>query len=476
MSARWVLVSALSVSLLYGCGGSTVVPSSTGAAGANPTIVGDDWITYAHDYKRDGMESQNVGLTTSNLSDLSLRWSINLQSPVYASPLVYQGTVYVATDGGVIYALNENTGAIIWQRSLGESIRMTPTIDPQSGLLFVGTHDVQGPVPEPSAFYALDLLKGDIVWQVAFPGVVHGEPVAAGGRVFIDVSGGDPPYCIQGGVWALNESSGATLWTWHVDQSASEGGGVWAPISYNGTSLIVGTGNTCQSPVSTANSVVALNPADGSLQWTFLAEPNSLDDDDTGGGELLYNGGAYFINKNGTFYGINGADGSEKFSTQLNTDDGYGGFFQPTTDGSTIIASGGTYLTPSATASAATRQDDTNPLDMWPIRHRSDASTGQYGNLVGMDFAGVIKWQIATQNPLPGGYVAIADGMAFATIDNTLTVLDPETGAKLWSYTSADLITGGPAVVPSGIYFADNSGDVYALGLSSSSASSSRRP
>src|ERR1700678_2401462 len=69
-------------------------------------------------------------------------------------------------------------------------------------------------------------------------------------------AGGDPPASVHGGVCVIYVSTGQVKWTWNVDPKANEGGSVWGAIAYDGTNLIFGTGNTCQTPVMDLNGHV----------------------------------------------------------------------------------------------------------------------------------------------------------------------------------------------------------------------------
>lgn len=441
------------------------VPTTPGSNPSVAGIVGDDWTTYAHDQLRTGLESQS-GLSASNVNQLALKWSFSTGDAIYSSPLAYGGLIIVCTaDTGIVYALSSQTGKVVWTANLGGQVRMTPTI--ADGLVFVGTHlfttDANGKFyPAPSALYALDLTTGAIRWRAPVLGSIRGEVVVAGGRVFTPIAGGDLPTCLRGGVQAFDEQSGGSIWNWYVDVNSGRGGAVWAPISYDGQRLIVGTGNTCDSPVTTANGLVALDPASGALDWSILAQLNSLADDDTGGGALVSNSMIYFINKNGIFYAVDRASGAQRFSVVLNAIDGNGGFATPTTDGSTIVVSGGYQQV----LSPASRQ-------FYTVRRRRDATASQ-SLLYGLDLLGHIKWTIASANANVS-YVAIANGMGIATLDNMVTAIDLASGSKLWSFATSDFINGGAAVVSSGVYVADAAGNVYALSLPSTAKASIRR-
>jgi outer membrane protein assembly factor BamB len=404
------------------------------------TDSGDDWVTYAHDQMRSGYQPQDTGITPSNVSTLQLNWTANVAGGVVSSPIVTGGSVFIAGLGGAVTAFGTNDGRIQWSTQLNREIRMTPAFS--GGVLFVGTHTY------PGVLAALDAKTGAIRWQATVPGSDRGEPVVAGGAVYEGMAGGDPPTCFQGGIYAYNIQTGAQLWSWFVDPFAGDGGSVWGPISFDGTDLIFGTGNTCKKILGTGDAVVRLSQS-GVMAW---ADPtsDSRSDNDVGGGVLLSGNHAFFTSKNGLYYDADAVTGNIGSKMPLGGITGYGGIGNPTTDGSVIAVSAGYLSDPTV-----------NP-------------TAPGGKLVGLNAAGNQLWSIPTQQPV-FAYVAFTKGIAFATLDNKIVALDPQSGRILWSYTASAYFYGGPVVVPSGVYAVDTAGDVYAFDLSNGAASGDSR-
>lgn len=457
------MLFASASALLSACGGGG---SSAGSAAAvlTPTVlhgsnvVGDDWITFAHDYSRTGYESQPTGITESNVSGLKLRWSRQLAAGLYTSPLVFGGNVIVTSLTGTVYDLAASTGTVLWQRTIGGEIRATPTIDPANGMVFVGNRlSMANGNPAPSDVFAIHLVDGSIAWQATVNGLTHGSPIVANGEVFVPTAGGDPGSCINGGITALSESTGSMVWRWAVDPNTGGGGSVWGSPAYDGSHLVFGTGNTCETPVPTANGAVALDATGTQLGWTYTAINDSYIDDDTGSGVLLTGGNAVFMNKNGTLYAVNEQTGAKAWSTALGAADGNGGFATPTSDGVTIYAAAG-YIKDGASAQPIKDCDSTKRI---PVTH---AISGYYSKLYAIDQYGAVIWSRQMTVRLDG-YVALTGGMGFAGLDDQMLALDSATGKVLWSFTSpnASNFEASPVVVPSGLYAADMGGVVYAF-------------
>jgi outer membrane protein assembly factor BamB len=371
---------------------------------------------------------------------LTLRWSYSMGVPVKASPLVAGGVVYVAARNGTVRALDARTGSPLWQASVGGPVNMTPTL--ADGLLFVGVSAL------PGAFLALDSTSGAVRWSTSFPGGARAEPAVGNGAVYEGETSGDPPVCTHAGLHALNEMTGAPLWTWYVQATDHDGGSVWSPISFDGSGIVFGTGNSCSAGVATSNAVVRLR-LDGTAAW-YVPESNSLADDDVGGGTPLVHGNALVTSKNGWLCSLNASNGASYWSEQIGNVDGYGGIGTPSTDGATIVASAGYRSDPTKTSGAPG------------------------GELLGFERAGTKLWSIVTQNPVFGS-AAITNGVAFTPLDDALTALDLRSGAKLWSYALSSTAYGSPAVVPSGVYAVDDAGAVYAFALPASATASRRR-
>lgn len=459
----------LSAFVLAGCAsvggsGSQSAPGPFEPPAARSAYAGDDWTTFAHDDMRTGFQSKSTGISAARVKALRLKWKSNVKDDVVASPLVWDGNVVVTTFGfsklgATVYDFRAQDGALLWKTVIGGEAKQTPVIDPVSGRLFVG-NEVLTPLglPSPSYFFAIDMLDGKILWRQKIDGIAHSAPIAAGGTVYTGTAGGDEPQCLNGGVMALDEATGAVRWDWHVNPKITPygGGSVWGALAYDGTKLVFGTGNTCQSPVTTSNGAVALH-LNGKVAWSFVAVKQSLADSDTGGGVLLSGHHAYFVNKNGTFYALLAATGEETWTSLLNNSYGSaGGFATPTTDGSTIVVGAGTF----PSSSNAALLPDRVLCTIEPRGLPAEAFAGHVARVVALSASGTVLWSQTMHNRLVG-YAALVPGVAFAGLDQSLVALDLRSGKQLWKYSAPADFTASPVVVPSGVYEADSAGNVY---------------
>jgi outer membrane protein assembly factor BamB len=60
-----------------------------------------------------------------------------LDAGVYAAPVVCEGVVYACSGDGDVYALDAQTGDLLWQFSTGGTIRSVPWV--QDAIVYVAT-------------------------------------------------------------------------------------------------------------------------------------------------------------------------------------------------------------------------------------------------------------------------------------------------------------------------------------------------
>ncbi len=182
---------------------SVPVPSPSVAASPTP-VPPSGWLTFGGGPARLGVDA-----TSPPLGSPAPGWtSIALDGPVWAQPLVDDGLVLVATEGGSLYALDATTGAVVWRTHVADPIPRadlpcgdvsplgitgTPVIDPSTQTLFAvaergdGTHEL----------VAVSVASGAVLWRRVIdpPGTVPRDQqqraalALAGGRVIV-ASGG----------------------------------------------------------------------------------------------------------------------------------------------------------------------------------------------------------------------------------------------------------------------------------------------
>lgn len=57
-----------------------------------------------------------------DVADGSLRWRFQTEAPVFSSPAVAGGTLFIGSDDGFLYALDADSGELRWRFEAGREI------------------------------------------------------------------------------------------------------------------------------------------------------------------------------------------------------------------------------------------------------------------------------------------------------------------------------------------------------------------
>lgn len=276
-----------------------------------------DWPSYGLDYAETRFSRLNQ-INTSNVKDLGLVWSYDLESTrgVEATPLVVNGVMYVTASWSVVHAIDVRTGKRLWVYD--------PKVDKEKGYkaccdvvnrgvaiykgkVYVGAYD--------GRLVALDAKTGKVAWEVdtiidrTRPYTITQAPRIYKGKVVIGNSGAE--YGVRGYITAYDTETGKQLWRWFTvpgdpskpfeDESMKKaaqtwdpsgkwwetggGGTVWDTMAFDPelNLMYIGTGNGSpwahkqRSPKGGDNlylsSIVALNPDTGKYVWHYQETP-----------------------------------------------------------------------------------------------------------------------------------------------------------------------------------------------------------
>jgi outer membrane protein assembly factor BamB len=130
-------VTASITGLAVGTYTGNVTVTASGAQGSPATVPvtltvssggTSDWLTIDHDPGRSGEATGESTISPSTAPNLALSWSTGVDGKVTAQPLYAKGvlvagqthnTLVVATSANSVYALDADTGAVLWRRNLG---------------------------------------------------------------------------------------------------------------------------------------------------------------------------------------------------------------------------------------------------------------------------------------------------------------------------------------------------------------------
>jgi outer membrane protein assembly factor BamB len=272
------------------------------AAVSHPALA-QNVVTYHNTADRHGVYTV-PGLTDAAAAGIHLGFKAPVSGNVYAQPLYWKvagkpGLIIVATESNLVYALNANSGAVVWRTQLAapvpssnklpcgdispEGITGTPVIDPASRRLYLDATTYQSSLPR-HKIYALSLDDGKIVphWPInvdnamaarhaPFTSELQGERSALQffkGKLYITYAGraGDcgsrSTAAVYRGVVIEVTPSTTPAVTGNWETRAARGG-IWSQggATSDGTSLFVTTGNTSGANVwGDGEAVVRLMP------------------------------------------------------------------------------------------------------------------------------------------------------------------------------------------------------------------------
>ncbi len=167
-----------------------------------------------------------TGISASNISRKPSLLLVTEVGPVVSSPVFGEGTIYVSTITGRIFALNPPDKKIKWHLNMGSPVVSTPLIHNQ--ILVVATYDswVKGTSFVGKNFlFGIDKENGKEIWKFEIPGDVFSSPCLIDDKMVIAGS-------ISNAVYALQGNSGDLIWKFKT------GGQVWSSPSYNGKNNI----------------------------------------------------------------------------------------------------------------------------------------------------------------------------------------------------------------------------------------------
>jgi hypothetical protein len=167
---------------------------------ASIVIDPDGFLYVGSEYERRNTRSTEVGqimkLDPRNPEN-PLVWSVEDQAPgkqgVWGTPALADGVVYADTNAGRVMGIDQQTGAVLWEKNLGSQTWQSPVV--VDDRLIIGdcqgvlrAYDVSDPRVDPPE-----------VWAVQLEGCIESTPAVWKGRIYVGTRGGrmyalgDPP-------------------------------------------------------------------------------------------------------------------------------------------------------------------------------------------------------------------------------------------------------------------------------------------
>jgi alcohol dehydrogenase (cytochrome c) len=456
-------------------------PSTPGAPDAQTLLKADqnhdDWVLPAKSYFGNRFSALSQ-ITPQNVATLGLAWKTQISDDGQqeASPIVTNGTMYIATPHDNVLALDARTGKLKWQFPYNPPIILFAAnrgVGVEDGKVFLATQDCR--------VIALDAQTGKSVWDV--PGCSDNTnswfsmaSYVYKGNVILGIAGGDNGN--QGRVSAFSVVDGKKQWDWDTikrdtwpGKSWVHGGAdVWAGLAINPetNTLFVAPGNPGPDLIDTnrkgpdlySDSLVALDISGKApkVKWYYKLVKEDTHDGDPAMIPVLFSGtvgGAArqlvaIGDKAGNFAILDQASGKLIHHLALSDQTGFND--PPTLKGTPgcpnhgggIEWLGGAY-DPKTNLFVI---GSTNECGIWklltehpeyiPGQTYTGGPLPKRGNGTGVISAvdvatGQVRWQTKLPYPAQGGALITATGIAFTTdLSGTLYALDAATGKELW--------------------------------------------
>jgi polyvinyl alcohol dehydrogenase (cytochrome) len=455
---------------------ATVVTSfSAMAVNALADARTGDWTTYLAANARSGFNASETTIAPSTASDLTLRWTAkdtgtaSGANEVASQPVVANGLVYWGDWSGLEHATDSSTGLDVWSAYLGFSTDPCPDLAGVSSTGTVASEPINGTATSvlyvgggDGQVYALNAQSGAVIWHTPLPSqpdaYIWSSPAVYNGSVYVGLASlGDCPE-VQGQLIQLNASDGSIQHTFNVVPSGCTGGGVWgSPTIDEAAGMIyIATGNegTCGGGEPYTDAIVKLRASDLAYQdsWQVPAS-QQVNDGDFGSTPTLFtatiNGTIHSLvgvaSKNGIYYAWDrsslnsGPVWEDQIAVGGPEPTGGEGSIAPSGwDGSSLYVAGGSTTINGQTCAGSVRA--VNPAD------------GSY------------IWR-ACLNGMVLGAVTVVPGIVEVGAGHQLVLLSAISGATLYSYTLAGSTTfwAAGSVANGVLYQGDTIGRLYAF-------------
>ncbi|MBX7494326.1 PQQ-dependent dehydrogenase, methanol/ethanol family [Qipengyuania sp. 6B39] len=502
---------------------------------------GEEWLTYGGDYDERRF-SPLTQINVENVGELGLAWSADLDTArgQEATPLMHDGVLYITTAWSKVKAYDAKTGALKWEYDpeVPRSKLVEVCCDAVNrGIALYGDKAYVATLD--GRLVALDQKTGAVVWdKLTIPEgskmAITGAPRIVKGRVLIGSAGAE--YFTRGYLAAFDAQTGNELWRFHtvpgnpadgfendaMEQAAKTwsgewwklggGGTVWDSITYDPRTDLVYFGTANAEPWNPAYrntdgagdslytaSIVAVRPDTGEYVWHFQETPEDRWDFDSNQQitvtDLTIDGETRHVvmhaPKNGFFYVLDAATGEfisgKPFVDGINWASG----LDPVTGKPNVNPEAKYELTgqPFVGVPGAVGAHSWSPMSYSPdtglvyiptnntpqyYAHDPDWEPGETGFQLGIDVsggaipadqairdatkaalngalvafdpvAGEVRWKVPQSSPTNGGTLATAGNLVFqGTSTGQFKAFTADTGQELWSFATQTGVLAAP--------------------------------
>lgn len=256
MRIRTGALVALTFSLITASGASVAAPVAADQAKAgdakcaNPKHPGGDWPSYGQNLSNTRAQTKEKTIDTTNVVSLTTKWAFTGTDeggtgPFHSTPVIAEGCAYIASGSGWIFALNADTGDLVWKGDFADTVEgvccggtmFAPTV--RAGILYqlVSRNSSSAGKGKGPFAIALDAHTGKEIWTsdsvAAEPGAyTNASIVLFKDLIFFGISGAEGGDQNAGGYAILDATNGEVLTRRHTVPSAQVedgfgGGSIW---------------------------------------------------------------------------------------------------------------------------------------------------------------------------------------------------------------------------------------------------------
>jgi len=205
------------------------------------------WEYHVGDIEGEPLVHQNtiyIGNTRGHIYALQIEsgqvlWENELHIPLYSSLVINHGRLIATADDGRLFCLSLKKGELLWQRKLPGPIHATPVMGEHA--VWIGTTQAR--------FFSISTLDGSIQWQFKSEGAVFEKASFVDGSLYFGTT--------QGFIYCLNAINGEVIWHTQLE------GAVGTSPFIGNHHLVLGTLN---------KQIVILNRHRGEEIWRFSLE------------------------------------------------------------------------------------------------------------------------------------------------------------------------------------------------------------
>jgi outer membrane protein assembly factor BamB len=457
-------------------------------------------------------ETRNVAseIKESNVGELGVAWTAPIiGTGAYGNwattPVVINGVVYGQDLESNVYAIDYQTGKVLWIKKYNSSNTGPDGVTVSDGMVFGATAE--------NAF-ALNAETGEQMWSkklIRNPN--EGIDMAPGineGTVYVSTVPGNNKGFYKGNgqaiLWAMDAKTGAVKWKWAEvpknlwgNPKVNSGGGQWQPPAFDAEGNVylnvanpapfpgnppIGKpkepwGSSRPGPNLYTDSVVKLNKDTGKMEWYYQLTPHDIQDHDLNNQPVLTEGneGEQIVisaGKGGIVFAVSAETGKLLWETPVGVHNGHDkdNLYAMHHEYSKLPKPGAPYVvepgelggveSPLATDGKATFLAIVDLASEFTSQSQESVPTAK-GELVAVDNAtGEVLWAHKFAKAAYGAATVSNDLVWTTTFDGKLWALNTETGKVVWN-TQLPAGTNAPIAINEDMVI---TGAAYAQGAS----------